>query len=630
MKPKSLRTQISGSFLLLILLLGLGFFIFGLVLIRVNVIERAQQQVATNLQAARSVWEGELDVMAKALDLVADTAVTDRIKSRLGLDYLCVAHLPAGDAPLSPLVARALCGTAAGGLRIIDRPELVAMGAQLAARARIEVHQTPRARATQRAGLTGALALEYAVPLRTPAGQVRAVLYGGKIINRDFALVDRIRDVVYGGKLYKGKPLGRVTVFQDDVRIATNVRTDEGRRAVGTRVAPQVYAKVVEGGQAWYARAFAISEWYLTAYEPLRDFDGRIVGMLSLGIMERPFNDIIRSSLIAFVLILAGCSALAIGVSLLLAGRIARPLTRQVDASARLAAGELSCRVPGESRIAELQELALAFNEMAKKIDERDSSLMQANAELDKLNKRYIDLVGIVSHELKGALASTILNAYSVADGYLGELNPVQKKALDAVCRSLEHFDLSVKNFLNLSRVEKGELALQARRLRLREEVVDIAIDAFSRQAAERGISVDNRIGAEVELHADPFLLLTVVNNCIGNAIKYGAPQGAVTVALRRGAGAVTVEVYNDGRPFTESECGRLFQRFSRLDGAESRRQHGTGLGLFLSREIVQRHGGRMWCEPRESGNAFLFSIPLTPRSAASDGADAAGRPGAR
>jgi signal transduction histidine kinase len=105
-----------------------------------------------------------------------------------------------------------------------------------------------------------------------------------------------------------------------------------------------------------------------------------------------------------------------------------------------------------------------------------------------------------------------------------------------------------------------------------------------------------------------------VFNNLLGNAIKYGKEKGRITVSVRHLDAAIATEVYNDGRPITPQQQERLFKRFSRLDTPEARRVRGSGLGLFLSKEIAEKHGGTLWCEPKEHGNMFIFTIGLLPR----------------
>jgi signal transduction histidine kinase len=105
--------------------------------------------------------------------------------------------------------------------------------------------------------------------------------------------------------------------------------------------------------------------------------------------------------------------------------------------------------------------------------------------------------------------------------------------------------------------------------------------------------------------------MLMVTNNLIGNAIKYGHRQGTLCIRLSENEDGATVEVFNTGRPLTAEETQKLFKRFSRLEATEEgKKTRGTGLGLFLSKETIERHGGVLWCEPRENGNAFIFTIP--------------------
>ncbi|MBN2831265.1 MAG: cache domain-containing protein [Candidatus Omnitrophica bacterium] len=105
-------------------------------------------------------------------------------------------------------------------------------------------------------------------------------------------LVDKINELVFGNEVYKGKPVGTVTIFQDDIRISTNVLNDKGERAVGTRVSKEVYDRVVIKGISWKDRAFVVTDWYFTTYEPIKDISGNIIGILYVGILEKPYADL--------------------------------------------------------------------------------------------------------------------------------------------------------------------------------------------------------------------------------------------------------------------------------------------------------------------------------------------------
>ncbi len=103
---------------------------------------------------------------------------------------------------------------------------------------------------------------------------VLGIVYGGVLLNRNFEIVDRIKQTVFQNLEYKGKDIGTATIFQDDLRISTNVKNEDGSRAIGTRVAEDVYEQVVRKGKPWIGRAFVVNHWYIAAYEPIRDLSG--------------------------------------------------------------------------------------------------------------------------------------------------------------------------------------------------------------------------------------------------------------------------------------------------------------------------------------------------------------------
>jgi two-component system NtrC family sensor kinase len=609
MKPIALKSRIVFAVMPSILMVGFVGGLFAYYQIKINTINRAQRQVQNNLRAARETLRCEQDAMSKAFSLVGSAANAGLLKQTLGLDYFYIVDTSGLASTNNALVRRAFSGSAAVGMRIIDSSEICAMSQALFQQARIDLRQTPKARPTEKRILTSAMAMECARPLYDSIARAQRILYGGKLINRHFELIDRIHDIVYENQLYKSRPVGTVTIFLDDVRIATNVLTATGERAIGTRVSQAVYENVVERGKVWLDRAFVVTDWYLTAYEPIRDIQGKIIGILYVGILEQPFRDMIRNSSVVFAGILLAGTVIALIFSFICAGGVSGPLTRMVSAAGSIAEGDLSHRVNVNSSTAEIAKLAVSFNEMAEKLATREKSLKLTNDELAALNTRYLDLVSMVSHELKGILASTMLNAYSVRDGHLGIVNAEQARAIESIARNLEYFDLTVKNFLNLSRIEKNELVPQRADLRLKEDVIDTSIEAFSRQIEHKSMTIQNRVEAGIAILGDLSLLQMVANNLIGNAVKYGAEKGAIIISSRRDNTDVIVDCYNDGRPIPRQELGKLFNRFSRLDGAETRNARGTGLGLFLSRQIIEQHGGTLECFPREHGNSFVFTL---------------------
>ncbi len=606
----SLKTRLFISYLMIILTLGVSILILGYYVISIDIVGRAQKQVLTNLKGAHTAYLAEINRIGDALRIADPADDIEILRKKMNLHYLDRVTVEEGRAGSNPIVRKSLeTGEGVGGTRLISREELGRMNSDVQSRTHIPILETPMARPTTKTVLDTGMAKEYAIPIRDSGGRITGVLYGGRIINQDYDLVDRIKSIVFGQEVYDSKPVGTVTIFQDDVRISTNVLTKEGQRAIGTRISEQVYQWVVEEGRTWQDRAFVVTDWYRTAYEPIRDIENQIVGILYVGVLELQFSDMARQILLVFVLVLILVAALGAALSFILAGSISRPLTHMLDATQRISKGDLGHIITAEASIAELHELARAFNEMSARLEEREMNLHVSKQKIEESNKSYLELIGFVAHELKGLLASAIMNAYAIRDGFLGMINFKQKKAIDSITRNLDYLTATVKKFLNLSRIERGNLEINRTKVRLKEDIINPSLETFSKIFQDKRMKIRNEVEPDFPILVDADLMMIVANNLINNAAKYGFEDGQVRLRSKAVDNRVRVEVYNDGRPILEEAQKKLFRKFSRLDVPEKKTVKGSGLGLYITKQIVEAHGGRIWVEPAEKGNSFIFEF---------------------
>jgi len=609
MKTHSLKYHILAALFLQIVVIAILIAILGYYTMQHDIIARAQKEVVKKIEAAQIVYDNEIDKIKTALILTRDTKSLISVKSILDVDYVYEVPVSSKVNVQSEIAREAFKGNLAGGSRIIEAGELKIISNVLLDRAKTKIEYTPKAKPADKKFLESALAIEYAMPIMDSNREVVAVRYAGRIINKDFNLVDDIRDVVFGHEVYNNKSIGTVTIFQDDVRIATNVLNSARERAVGTRVSEEVYDAVLQRGASWNDRAFVVSDWYLTAYKPIKNISDKTIGIIYVGILERPFTDLMAGRFLIFLIIIAIAAFLALFVSYFLASKILSPLYRALKASDVISKGDLSYRLREDSPIKEFDQLAVSFNGMAVKLEERENSLMASKGQLEVMNKRYLDLVSFVSHELKGILSSIVLNAYSLKNKLLGPINEAQEKALSSVTRNLDYLSQTVKNFLNLSRIEKQEMVLNKTEVFIKKDIFDASIDALKQQAEERNMLIQNNIDAGIKVYADSGLLQIVANNLLTNALKYGKRNGSVVLSSRVFEDIVEIEVYDDGRPVSTVDVDKLFKKFSRLDYEGEEKVKGTGIGLFITKEIIVHHGGKIWVEPKDNGNSFIFQI---------------------
>jgi len=587
-----LRTYIVLLLLALIVFWGVCMSLYSFFVLKTSIIGEAQKEVHLKLKTVRSVYQDYLKTMVLTFALIEKDDDIQALKNTLQLDYLYWVDRAQAPAFSSEIVRTAFReGRSLGGTRVLSAEELKKQPQDFSIPIR---PLAPAAGDSDGKVLDTALGLEYARPFLGPQGQVDKVLCGGWIINKNFTLIDRINDAVFDRERYDGKRVGTVTIFQDNIRVTTNVLDDAGRRAIGTQVSAEVYHKVVEREETWSDRAFVVTDWYLTAYEPIKNIEGKIIGIFYVGILEKPFVAVQNQMFLSLLTILLLTALPTLGVSFLLTNVMIRPLTALAAKSKKIAQGDMKTPVPADSNIREVRTLTVAFDDMIEKLSEREKTLAETNDKLAVLNKRYLDLIGFVSHELKGILSSIVLNTYLLQKSILGPVNEKQSRVLKSMARNLDYLAITVKNFLNLSRIEKDEMTIDKQNVLLKEHVLESAIDTFTQQADEKKMKISCDVPEDLMIHADPGLMQIVINNLLSNAVKYGKENGEIRVRAHALDDGVEVTVYNDGMPIAEVDVQKLFKKFSRVVYRGMEKVKGTGIGLFITKEIIQRHGGTL------------------------------------
>ncbi len=635
-----LRTRVFANFVVVIALFGVLGAGLAAVIIGRMVVKEAQGSVSLNLRSAWSVLQGRQDQMQTLLDVLSsgdrvaaafaarDTApLRARFESVLRqgeLDFLGLtdlkgrvilrAHAPytTGDNLADdPLVRSALAGRATRGFEVLARERLQAEGQGLEEQAFTAIEPTPRAKPSPKQTESSGMALVAAAPARDSAGKIVGAIYAGALLNRNNALVDGIRSIVFKDDTYKGRQLGTVTIFQWDVRVATNVEKADGSRAVGTRVSAQVFDRVLESDRSWYDRAFVVNDWYLSAYDPIRDVAGKTVGILYVGVLAAKYDDMRRE-----VWGLYGGASLALalvvlGIGMLFAHGLTRSLRRLSAAATRVSDGDLDHHVEEPRSRDEVRDLTRAFNAMTASLKDREERLKTANTELQQLNANYLGLLGFVSHELKNTLGAVYTAACSLDAGLVGRLTQPQARLAGSIRRSIENAVSMTRQYLDLARIEQGELRVEPSPVDLPREVVRPVLDELAPAIQQRQVTVRNELPEHAPLTADAALLRVVYKNLVDNALKYGRQGGTIILRFSHQDGEYRLEVWNEGQGLPPEDLERLFGKFMRFGARDARSPKGTGLGLFITREIVVKHGGAIRAESQQGEwMNFIFTLP--------------------
>ena len=220
-----------------------------------------------------------------------------------------------------------------------------------------------------------------------------------------------------------------------------------------------------------------------------------------------------------------------------------------------------------------------------------------------------LNTIEFVSHELKGILGSTIMSVYAIRDGLLGMLNFKQRANIETTIRNLKRLESTIRDFLDISRIQEGMVTVRKAPVRINADILSEVEDAFMSEIYDNKLVFENKISDDLVVNTDRTLLLTVFNNLVSNAIKYGHAGGTIVLDARVLEKKVRFFVFNTGIPIKEEDKQRLFRKFSRIGAEEHIRIKGTGLGLFITYDIVKNLGGNIWFEAHKDGNEFIFEI---------------------
>jgi len=437
-------------------------------------------------------------------------------------------------------------------------------------------------------------------------------LVAGVVLNGAHQLVDAIHNTIFPSEFYKGKPLGTATIFLGPVRIATTVSLENGSRAIGTVVSDEVAEKVLKRGEPWTGPALVVGNWYVSRYDPIRAPNGSVVGMLYIGEREQIYKDIESRTLLTSLSVLFTIMVGALALSFVLISKVLHQITALDRATRGFAGGDYSARANIETND-EIGGLARSFNRMAATIQDDRAKIMHQKEEIESANRGYMGMLSFATHEFRNSIGAALLNLQLIKEGSFGKIEGEVLEGVDIVEKSLCYMSDISDNFLQLSRIERGELSVTPARVDLSKSIVAPVLQDKKGIMDSRGMALDTDIPDGFCLHADPNLLRVALENLVSNAIKYGPEGGRIVIAARTTDHGAEVSVWNDGPPIPPDQVGSLFEKFRRFDSDSLSSKRGAGLGLFLVKHIVDRHGGQVAVESSEAaGTRFILRFLAT------------------
>jgi signal transduction histidine kinase len=299
--------------------------------------------------------------------------------------------------------------------------------------------------------------------------------------------------------------------------------------------------------------------------------------------------------------IVAAAGAVAVRAATLVAGSVTADVQELRDALASVGEGsrEVSAAVAARDEIGELARSAQA---MAARLEDEE----RARDAADSARRR---LVAAVSHDLRTPIASLRLLAEAVEDGIVDA--ETQSRYLRDMQTHIRSLSAMIDDLFELSRLEAGEIEWSMRQVRL-GALLDETVSAIAAEANVKRIALRSELDdPALSAHADPEKIQRVLFNLIRNAIRHTPADGSVTVRAEATPSGIEVEVADTGAGITGQDRERVFDPFYRGGAEAARDSDGAGLGLAISRAIVETHGGRIWLPTSARGTRVRFSLPL-------------------
>jgi signal transduction histidine kinase len=300
----------------------------------------------------------------------------------------------------------------------------------------------------------------------------------------------------------------------------------------------------------------------------------------------------------------AGSLLLALALGLLLSDSVVVPLQKTQRRLAAIAAGDFSGRVEVSNRD-EIGALAADVNRMSVE-------LQRVYRELELASERKSEYVTNMSHELRTPLNAIIGFSEVLHEQMFGELNDRQLDYVNEVLEAGRHLLSLINDLLDLAKIEGGRMEVELSQVAV-PAVLESAVSLHAERATRAGITLFLKSEPdEITVTADERRLRQVVFNLLSNAVKFTPTGGRVNISARTDDGHVEIAVADTGPGIPAGDLERVFEEFEQ--STDGKKVEGTGLGLPLSRKLVELHGGRLWVESEVGhGSTFRFTLPVGP-----------------
>jgi signal transduction histidine kinase len=362
----------------------------------------------------------------------------------------------------------------------------------------------------------------------------------------------------------------------------------------------------------------------LVAYQDFSIIPGkpfiRVAISIPADLLLKDFSSAVRF----FSLVLVSSLIMVMLVALYVSRYLSKPIIELANAANRLAEGDLSATVQLKAT-GEVQMLADSFNQMVTDLKKQRNELSKSQRIAEQANQAKSEFLANMSHELRTPLNHIIGFTELVLNKSFGDLSEIQEEYLHDVHDSSQHLLALINDILDLSKVEAGKVKYEPTAVQIRD-LLTKSLVMFQEKALNHGLKMTTELnGIPETIQADERKLKQILYNLLSNAVKFTPDEGQILLSAKRVSNTdkqmrglispdenyIQITVKDSGIGLKKEDLERIFEPFEQVENSASRRFPGTGLGLSLTKSLVELHGGKIWAESEgeRKGTTFSFCI---------------------
>ena len=618
----SLRSRLMLAFFILIISSASATILIGNMVLGTQILKLAKSKVEVDLKIAWQIWDARIESMQHVTDIASRYPETgshgDLIASMMQQGVFDFAGIvdaqgnliarsgPEGTDPTPPLD---IVMAAMKRRSPLTSAVIVPIAAILQQAPRLKEQLSPFV------AHTNAMLLVSAAPTTDASGKISGAVYGAFLVNGATDMVKHMVEVAGTGRTCRLPHCYAATVFQDGVRISTSLNEERFESPLLSSADAHVADEVLNRGSTYVGIAQVLSEPFYTAYQPIVDYHGSIIGMLGIGTTVSEYLEAQSQTIFLFSSLIAGGMIFGIIMTLLFSWWLVKPVASLAEGMCRVAEGDLSYKVRIESAD-ELGQLARAFNRMVKAVKTRDMQLREMTEDRLSAFEKQISigrLAAGVAHEINNPLTAIL------------SLSSLLLRHSPPGSNSREDLEIIVEETTRCREIVSGLLDF-ARETPTSKKIIDLNRVMKDTMALANKYQATRQVDISVVPHAEPMLVLAdakqlqqvFINMTVNaaEALRDAAEQGIlaasdghiwITIDEDSSGDFAIVQFKDNGVGIAEENLNRIFEPFFTTKG----KSKGTGLGLSVSLGILQKHGGTIDIESeRGKGTTITLHLP--------------------